>query len=435
MGQVLFSGGGGSGVYSEDCTATANDIPKGLTALFNDSDDDIGVGTLELTGDATSGYVFSGKTFYNTDIHTKITGTMTVGSILNFSVEASSGRQVLAKWQNPYASVGKPFGGVVINYSTSGPDGPWTWLYTGYGNNTNSGGWSQVYLDLPNLNTTYYFSCTPYCPCSAGDEWGNIYGKAFPSVSCKTKTQTVISVTSSTNYTIPSGYSTMDIFCVGGGGGGSRGEDGSSSHNGSGGGGGGGGSCITSWGISVTPGNILNISIGAGGTSNMNNAITAGGTTSVSRSGTVLCSASGGGSPGYKTSYRGTAGTGGGNGGNGGGGYQANHNPGSAGSNGSASWTGVYYAGGGGGGGAGNDYGAAGGSRGGGSGGNGNAKKGGSDSEGYEYWGAAWGAAGEANTGGGGGGGGGGCRTSYSAGTSEGLGGTGGSGIVLIRLR
>jgi hypothetical protein len=29
MSQVLFSGGDGNGVYSEDCTATANDILKG----------------------------------------------------------------------------------------------------------------------------------------------------------------------------------------------------------------------------------------------------------------------------------------------------------------------------------------------------------------------------------------------------------------------
>lgn len=28
MSQVLFSGGDGNGVYSEDCTATANDILK-----------------------------------------------------------------------------------------------------------------------------------------------------------------------------------------------------------------------------------------------------------------------------------------------------------------------------------------------------------------------------------------------------------------------
>lgn len=76
MGQVLFSGGGGNGVYSEDCTATANDILKGKNALFNGSDDDIGVGTLELTGTAVDNQVIAGKTYYSTDAHTKRTGTI-----------------------------------------------------------------------------------------------------------------------------------------------------------------------------------------------------------------------------------------------------------------------------------------------------------------------------------------------------------------------
>ena len=76
MGQVLFSGGGGNGVYSEDCTATANDILKGKTALFNGSDDDIGAGTLELTGTAVDNQVLAGKTYYSTDAHTKKTGNI-----------------------------------------------------------------------------------------------------------------------------------------------------------------------------------------------------------------------------------------------------------------------------------------------------------------------------------------------------------------------
>ena len=71
MSQVLFSGGDGNGVYSEDCTATANDILKGKTALFNGSDDEVVEGTLELTGTAVDNQVLAGKTYYSTDAHTK----------------------------------------------------------------------------------------------------------------------------------------------------------------------------------------------------------------------------------------------------------------------------------------------------------------------------------------------------------------------------
>ena len=76
MSQVLFSGGDGNGVYSEDCTATANDILKGKTALFNGSDDEVVEGTLELTGTAVDNQVLAGKTYYSTDAHTKRTGTI-----------------------------------------------------------------------------------------------------------------------------------------------------------------------------------------------------------------------------------------------------------------------------------------------------------------------------------------------------------------------
>lgn len=76
MSQILFSGGDGNGVYSEDCTATANDILKGKTALFNGSDDEVVEGTLELTGTAVDNQVLAGKTYYSTDAHTKRTGTI-----------------------------------------------------------------------------------------------------------------------------------------------------------------------------------------------------------------------------------------------------------------------------------------------------------------------------------------------------------------------
>lgn len=436
-----MTGGGGGGGSSDDCTATANDVLKGKTAVYNGSDDEPQEGTLELTGDAADGYVYSGKTYYNTDARTKRTGTMTVGSILNFSAAAYSGRQVLLKWQNPYAATGKPFGGVFINYSTSGyPGTGGTRIYTGYGNNSASGGWSQVVVTLPNLNTTYYFSCTAYVGCSVGDMWGNTMN-----ASCKTAGEIWQNITWSQNYTIPAGYNYVDIFCVGGGGGG-RGGFTDSGNNQYPGGGGGGGYTSTAWNIAVSAGQILNCSIGAGGTVlNYSNGSSiaksgSGGTSKVVRDGSTLCSATGG-QGGDAWRYGGDGGSGGGapmatkdstghnggsNGGSGEGGGDS-HTGGTGQGRTTRPWggsAGTIYSGGGGGGGHssmsgphgnGGNYG----------GGNGGASK--YSSGDYIKTTAT---AGQANSGGGGGGGHGFER--YGGGTA--VGGAGGSGIILLHI-
>ena len=441
MGRVLMTGGGGGGGSSDDCTATANDILKGKTAVYNGSGDEPQEGTLELTGDAADGYVYSGKTYYNTDARTKRTGTMTVGSILNFSAAAYSGRQVLLKWQNPYAATGKPFGGVFINYSTSGyPGTGGTRIYTGYGNNSASGGWSQVVVTLPNLNTTYYFSCIAYCPCSAGDILGNTMN-----ASCKTAGNIDKTITSSQNYTVPAGYNYVDIFCVGGGGAGRGGwsDSGGYQHTG---GGGGGGYTSTAPNINVSGGQVLNCSVGAGGAVlNRSDVSTgdrsgSGGTSSVTRNGSVLCSA-GGGQGGDAWRYGGNGGSGGGAPGHGS--DVESHNGGTNGGNGvngtgnqqkggtdqgrtTRPWgsnTGTVYSGGGGGGGAASNkgYHGVGGNYGGGNGGM------------YKYGDPVTvltATAGQANSGGGGGGG----HGNYYYGGGTAVGGAGGSGIILLRL-
>lgn len=434
MGKVLMTGAGGGSSSSDDCTASANDILKGKTAVYNGSDDDIGTGTLELTGSATDGYVYSGKTYYNTDAHTIRTGSMTVGSILNFSAAVYSGRQILLKWQNPYAATGRPFGGVFVNYSTSGyPGTGGTRIYTGYGNNTASGGWAQVIVTLPNLSTTYYFSCTAYVSCSAGDMWGNTLN-----ASCATANSFNLTFKSSQDYTIPAGYSYVDIFCVGGGGAGGIGRVSGSRQSG-GGGGGGGGYTATASNISVSSGQVLNCSVGAGGTASSGTVSGSGGASTVYRNGSLLCSANGG--------VGGYGGYGGGNGGSGGGagGYgdsrsgQGSENAGNGGSNGgngsntaentnyggtgqgtsTYGFNGTLYSGGGGGGATtGATIPGSGGSGGGGGGGNA------VDTGGYGY-------AGSANTGGGGGGGG--SKLSLSSPTYQG--GNGGSGIIIIRVK
>ena len=277
---MIINGGGAGGTGSDECTARLSDIPAGLKAVTADSNDEAGVGTMAMTGNAQAAHVLAGETFYTNNYKTKLTGTMTVNSLLNFSVAAYSGRRVLAKWQNPNQAAGKPFSGVIIRYSTSGYPGTTggTQIYKGAGNNTAAGGWSQTYLDMPALSTTYYFSCYPYVTCSAGERIGAVINATVTTAAVINKT-----FTTSGNYTIPAGYSKVDVFCVGGGGGAVNTYNHGGSYGGS------GGYTKTVKSIAVSSGQVLNMTIGAGGVNNAN-----GGATSVTMSGAVLCSANGG---------------------------------------------------------------------------------------------------------------------------------------------
>lgn len=425
-----------STVDSSLLTATAADIKKGKIAIVKDFEDPV-TGTLDIlpsnilagrsiggvngtaTNDATAnaGYIYNGKTAYVNG--NKVVGNMTVGSILNFNAQAYSGRQILLNWQNPYAATGMPFSGVFINYSTSGYPGMWsgTRIYTGYGNNATSGGWSQVIVTLPALNTTYYFSCNAYCTSSAGDFYGNTINYA-----AATQADLWVNFTYSQNYTIPAGYTTADICCVGGGGGGVK-------YNGYPRGGGGGGGYVT-WTTGVAVSGTYYIIVGAGApptVSNPNGDIKAPG----SSFGNLISAAGGmcgndnwggwggsGGGAACNDNYKNKRCGDGGSNGTSGSADEAGFHQGGRGS-----WSttqafgwGTLYAGGGGGGGGSSVYsgtvGGAGGAGGGGHGSNGNNYSGG-------WFNIA--ESGGANTGGGGGGG----------GTS---GGNGGSGIVIAHI-
>lgn len=421
------------GAPTDELTATSAEVMKGYKFLGSGSDDEQ-VGTLELTGNALVNHVLQGETFYNTNPKQKLTGTMTVNSILSFSVAAYSGRRVLLKWQNPYAAPGKPYCGVVIKVSTGGYpawDAPtWDAIYAGAGNNVTPGGWSQAFMDLPALNTTYYFTCFGY----AITNFGDIYSPVYDPSSVKNAVYTtvgpsLVTITGTQNFTIPYGFTTADIFCVGGGGGGGAGYRFTSNAYEQGGGGGGGGYTTTALNIGVAVGQIMNCVIGNGGGQNtaINGPGGTGGTTSVSRGGIVLCTANGGkGGDGASGGYGGNGGSRGGSGGYndlepkpvinaGGNGYADGAGTGSQGYTtrafGEAGNT--LYAGGGGGGGVSYGNPGAGGAGGGGAGGAHNGT----------------GNAGVANTGGGGGGGGGAVYGTAKAG------GPGGSGVVLIRLK
>ncbi|MBS6645436.1 MAG: hypothetical protein KH366_17830 [Clostridiaceae bacterium] len=268
----------------------------------------------QTSATATAGYIYNGKTAWVNG--SKITGNMTVGSILNFSAAAYSTTQILLKWQNPYAATGKPFSGVFINYSTGGYPGiGGTRIYTGVGNNTASGGWSQVIVNMPSIGTGYYFSCSSYCTCSAGQINGNTlnaYAATLP------RGQQIF--TQSGTFTVPANVRTIDVFCVGAGG--IAYHYGVSSANvrrralG-----GGGGYTTTQKGISVSPGAQYPVVVGASTTDTFS--IPSAGTQSGTSSFGSLVSAAGG------WGGRWCMGTGvanGQNGGSGGGAYWASQN-------------------------------------------------------------------------------------------------------------
>lgn len=101
----------------------------------------------QTSATATAPRLLNGYTAYVNG--NKITGTLSVNSILSFSAAAYSTTQILLQWQNPYAATGKPFSGVFINYSTNGyPGTGGTRIYTGAGNNTTPGGWSQALVTM-----------------------------------------------------------------------------------------------------------------------------------------------------------------------------------------------------------------------------------------------------------------------------------------------
>lgn len=378
-GQTIL---GKEGTYTSDATASAPYIRKGYTAYVNGN---------------------------------KITGSMSVPSLLSFSVAAYSTSQVVATWKNP---ANGPFGGVIIrwktgSYPTSVTDGSG---YKGGGNNTSANGTSSTTISGLSAGTTYYFRIWPYCDTSAG----TIYGSTRDAT-CKVTAHGSQTFTASGTWTCPAGVRAITrAFLVGGGGAGGAGEDSGNSKPWYGGGGGGGGYTTTVKNISVNPGQKYAVVVGSGGTPQTSGT---GGTSSIagiaSANGGTNCLGSYGEDGGSGAGSGGESGSSG-SGGNGGsdGGDGARNAAGMVGGKGQGSTTRKFgesgntlYAGGGGGGGGQPWPGGAGGSGGGGAGG------------------AVLqvGANGGNNTGGGGGGGG----VNYGSDEHK-SGGKGGSGIVII---
>ncbi len=231
----------------------------GLTAaklLANQSAFGI-TGTATNDTTATDPYVYNGRTYYSKGV--KRTGTMTIASVVSFSVAAYSTSQILCTWKNPAKG---PYSGVIIRYKTgsyptSVSDG--TLGYQGTGTNLALNATSTATINNLAASTTYYFRIWMYCNTSVGALYSGNLSATGTVASHGSKT-----FTSSGTFTIPNGVRSVRAFLVGGGGGGSNGY--TYKGDGAGGGGGGGYTTTTPW-ITVSPGSTYAIVVGSGGRS------------------------------------------------------------------------------------------------------------------------------------------------------------------------
>lgn len=257
-------------------------------------------GTATSDANATAAYIYSGKTAYVNGA--KVTGSMTVSSVVSFSVAAYSTSQVLCTWKNPAKG---PYSGVVIcakagGYPTSINDNR---KYTGVGSNSALNGTSTAIISGLTAGTTYYFRIWVYCTCSAGDLYSG-----YLQATCAPTTHGRKVFTSSGTFTVPAGVRSIRSFAVGGGGAGQPGYDNKTGNPG-GNGGAGGFTKTLNW-TEVTPGTQYPVTVGAG-----NQVSASDGTGGISSLGNLL-SASGG-RNGNASAARGVAngGSGGGRGG------------------------------------------------------------------------------------------------------------------------
>lgn len=289
-----------------------------IPAGFHNGSGKVTANSLASQTDATAaaGDILSGKTAWVKG--SKITGNVAVQSILSFSAAPYGAKQVTFTWKNPAKG---PFSGVIIVYKTGSypssiTDG--TRIYKGAGNNSSANGTSSATCTMPSENTTYYFRAYSYA-IKNNAEW--IHGTTYTATATTARSQ--YTFTASGTFTVPTGVSKIDIFCVGGGGGGGGGLASNSLAAWGAGGGGGGGYTATKTNISVTAGSKYSVTIGAGGSgcagSDSYTSVVTAGDGGVSSVGSLI--SANGGKGGRSGRYSGGRGYGGwgGNGGSGGG--------------------------------------------------------------------------------------------------------------------
>ena len=265
MATAILMKGGGGGAGSDELTASADKVLSGYTYVGADTDDEAGSGSMANIGaldaaksvasavgltsakllkgqtvlgvsgtatsdaNATASYIYSGKTAYVNG--SKITGSMSVSSLVSFSVATYSTTQVTATWTWPSKG---PYSGIAICGKTGGYPANIgdSRLYTGAGNNHNLGAKTSAIIGGLQPGKTYYFAAWLYCSTSLGD----LYSGAAHATAA-TKPQGQQTFTSSGTFTVPAGVTSIDVFCVGGGGGGTGGNASSQSNFHGGGGG------------------------------------------------------------------------------------------------------------------------------------------------------------------------------------------------------
>ena len=208
---------------------------------------------------AVDNRVVSGYTYWKNGILR--TGNLTVNSVVSFSVAVTSSDSVTATWKNPAKG---PYSGVIIRYKTgSYPTSPSDGIqaYKGFGNNAALNAYSSAVISGLYPSTTYYFRIWMYCNTSIGE----LTSGYMQSVATTLKAQGTRVITVSGQFIVPAGVTSVDVCLVSGGNGGSSAWFFDDDPEGGDGGGGAGRGVHTFRGIAVTPGQVINVTIGAGG--------------------------------------------------------------------------------------------------------------------------------------------------------------------------
>ena len=185
-----------------------------------------------------------------------------VSQLNSITASTYASNTVAVYWTNP-----SPYRtGILVRYATG--DYPTlssgTLLYQGNGNSiTISAGNVVNGVTLAGLTagTVYYFSAWTYYIVNNTTYYSEVRRASYTAVNY---IGTVVSITSPQTWTVPTGWRSVDVFCVGGGAGGGGGFN-SNTNNEYGGGAGGGGYTSTVRNSAVVPGQQIPVVIGAGG--------------------------------------------------------------------------------------------------------------------------------------------------------------------------